>query len=303
VRLWVREPARAEELRARGENAKYLPGVPLPASVQPTARLEEAAREADAIIVAVPSEHARGTYRELGRHVKAGAVLISATKGFELERLLRMSEVAAEEVPAARVTVLSGPSFAQEVAQEQPTAVVVASTDVAAAEEVQRALSNRRFRVYSSQDVVGAETAGALKNVIAIAAGILDGIGYGHNTVAALITRGLAETSRLAVAMGGRPDTLAGLAGLGDLVLTCTGGLSRNRRLGQALGAGRTLAEALSASPMVAEGIRTTIAACELAARHAVEMPIAAQMRRVLHEGLAPREAVDALMLRSLKRE
>jgi glycerol-3-phosphate dehydrogenase (NAD(P)+) len=211
--------------------------------------------------------------------------------------------VAAASLPGRRLAVLSGPSFALEVLQGQPTAVVVAAADLGVAETVQRVLSSRTFRAYSSDDVIGVEMAGALKNVIAIAAGIIDGLGYGHNTLAALITRGLAEMTRLAVAMGGRADTLSGLAGLGDLVLTCTGRLSRNRRVGQALGAGRTLDEALSGTPMVAEGVRTTLATCDLAERLGVEMPIAGEMREVLYRGKPPRTALEELMLRSLKRE
>jgi glycerol-3-phosphate dehydrogenase (NAD(P)+) len=214
-----------------------------------------------------------------------------------------MSEVAAEEMPGSPLAVLSGPSFALEVAQGQPTTVVVAASELATAERVQRAVSTRSFRAYSSDDVKGVELAGALKNIIAIAAGIVDGLGLGHNTAAALITRGLAEIGRLAVALGARPDTLFGLAGLGDLVLTCTGGLSRNRRVGQALGAGRSLGQTLASLSMVAEGVRTTLVACALAEATGVEMPIAQQMRAVLYEGKPPRKAVEELMLRSLKRE
>jgi glycerol-3-phosphate dehydrogenase (NAD(P)+) len=212
-----------------------------------------------------------------------------------------MSEVAAAEAKGRRVAVLSGPSFALEVARGLPTAVVVASRDHFVAQAVQKPLATRTFRVYSSEDVVGVELAGALKNVIAIAAGIVDGLGYGHNTVAALITRGLAEITRLAVGEGARPDTLAGLAGIGDLVLTCTGGLSRNRAVGQRLGRGQTLAEA--SAGIHPEGVRTTLAACSLAERRGIEMPIARQMRAVLYESKPPREALDELMLRSLKRE
>jgi glycerol-3-phosphate dehydrogenase (NAD(P)+) len=197
--------------------------------------------------------------------------------------------------------VLSGPSFALEVAKALPTAVVVASDDHAVAERVQRALATRTFRVYSSEDVIGVELAGAVKNVIAIAAGIVDGLGYGHNTVAALVTRGLSEISRLAVALGGRPDTLAGLAGLGDLVLTCTGALSRNRTVGQRLGRGQPLAEACAG--IHPEGVRTALAACALSEREGIEMPITRQMKAVLYEGRPPRAALEELMLRSLKRE
>ena len=212
-----------------------------------------------------------------------------------------MTEVAAAEAPGRALAALSGPSFALEVAKALPTAVVVAAADHAVAERVQRALATRSFRVYSSEDVVGVELAGALKNVIAIAAGIIDGLGYGHNTEAALITRGLAEISRLAVALGARPDTLAGLAGLGDLVLTCTGALSRNRTVGRRLGRGQPLAEACAG--IHPEGVRTTLAACALAEREGIEMPIARQMKAVLYEGKPPREALEELMLRSLKRE
>jgi glycerol-3-phosphate dehydrogenase (NAD(P)+) len=230
-------------------------------------------------------------------------LLVSATKGIETESLMRMSQVAEAELPGRPLAVLSGPSFALEVAREQPTAVVVAARETACAEALQRALSSRSFRAYSSDDVVGVELAGAVKNVVAIAAGIVDGLGYGHNTVAALITRGLAELSRLVVALGGRAETAAGLAGLGDLVLTCTGALSRNRRVGQALGRGASLAEATAGSLMVAEGIHTTLAACRLAERAGVELPISQQMKAVLYGGKPPREAVDELMLRTLKRE
>ena len=302
VWLWSRDPAQAEEIRDRRLSSRYLPGIALPA-LDATSDLAEAARGAEVAIVAVPSEFFRGTIRALRPHLGAGTTLVSATKGLELGTLRRMSEVAAEEVPGRPVAVLSGPSFALEVAQGQPTTVVVAASALAVAEAVQRAVSSRSFRAYSSDDVVGVELGGALKNVIAIAAGIVDGLGYGHNTVAALITRGLAEMSRLAVALGARPDTLSGLAGLGDLVLTCTGSLSRNRRLGQALATGHSVGEALAELHMVAEGVRTTQAACALAERAGVEMPIAQQMRAVLYEGKAPREGVDELMLRTLKRE
>lgn len=302
-RLWVREPDRAHSINTDRENPAYLPGMPLPTGLTASTDLAEVVADADTVIVAIPSEFCRGVYRQLRSQLARGAVLVSATKGIELETLRRMTEVAAEEAPGHALAALSGPSFALEVAQQQPTAVVVASVDPVVAESVQKALSTPSFRAYSSSDVVGVELAGALKNVIAIAAGILDGLGYGHNTVAALITRGLAEITRLAVAMGGRADTLSGLAGLGDLVLTCTGSLSRNRRVGQALGRGQSLAEAVRGTAMVAEGVNTTLAACALAERAAVDMPIARQMRAVLHEDKSPRDAVQELMLRSLKRE
>jgi glycerol-3-phosphate dehydrogenase (NAD(P)+) len=301
VRLWIREPDVVAAVNERRENTVYLPGVELPAGLRATSRLDEALSGAETVFVVVPSEFCRGMYRQAGPLAPAGATFVSATKGLEVDTLRRMTEVAAAEAPGHPLAVLSGPSFALEVAKGLPTAVVVASADHAVAEALQRPLATRAFRVYSSEDVVGVELAGALKNVIAIAAGIVDGLGYGHNIVAALITRGLVEISRLATALGAKPDTLAGLAGLGDLVLTCTGALSRNRTVGQRLGRGLPLAEA--AAGIHPEGVRTTLAACSLADRNGVEMPIARQMKAVLHEGKPPREAVDELMLRSLKRE
>jgi glycerol-3-phosphate dehydrogenase (NAD(P)+) len=301
VRLWARRPDAAAEIAA-GTNVIHLPGVALP-PLATTTDLHAAAEGAEAVLVVVPSEFARSTYRGLRSAAGAGAIVVSATKGFELPSLRRMSEVAADELPGRPLAVLSGPSFAAEVAAGQPTTVVVASADLEVAEIVQKAVSTRTFRAYSSDDVVGVELGGALKNVIAIAAGIVDGLGYGHNTVAALVTRGLAEMTRLSVASGARPDTLAGLAGLGDLVLTCTGTLSRNRAFGQSLGSGATVEQALGEKRTVVEGIRSTAAACDLAARAGIEMPIATHMRSVLYEGKPVREAVDELMLRSLKRE
>jgi glycerol-3-phosphate dehydrogenase (NAD(P)+) len=301
VRIWIREPELVAAINERRENTAFLPGVALPEGMRATSRLDEAIADAEAILVVVPSEFCREIYRQLGAFAAKDAILVSATKGLEIGTLLRMSEVAAEEAPGRPIAVLSGPSFAAEVAAGLPTAVVVASRQPGVAEAVQRPLATRSFRVYSSEDVVGVELGGALKNVIAIATGIVDGLGYGHNTVAALITRGLVEITRLAVAEGARPDTLAGLAGLGDLVLTCTGGLSRNRAVGARLGQGLPLGEA--AAGLHPEGVRTTLAACALAERRGIEMPIARQMRAVLHEGKQPRLAVDELMLRSLKRE
>ena len=300
VRIWIREPDVAAAVNEKHENPVYLPGVELP-ELRATSRLGDALADAEAVFVVVPSEFCRGVYGEAGRIAPPEAVFVSATKGLEVDTLRRMTEVAAAEAPARALAVLSGPSFALEVGKGLPTAVVVASADHGLAESVQRALATRAFRVYSSEDVVGVELAGALKNVIAIAAGIIDGLGYGHNILAALITRGLVEITRLAVALGAKPDTLAGLAGLGDLVLTCTGSLSRNRTVGQRLGYGMSLADA--AAGIHPEGVRTTLAACALAERTGIEMPIAREMRAVLYEGKAPREALDELMLRSLKRE
>jgi glycerol-3-phosphate dehydrogenase (NAD(P)+) len=303
VRLWARDPAVAAAINQRRVNPDYLPGVELPGGIAATSDLAAAAAGAPIVFVVIPSAFCRETYRRLAAAARADAVLVSATKGLETDTLQRMTEVAGEEAPGHPLAVLSGPSFALEVARAQPTTVVVASSEPAVAERVQRVVSSETFRAYTSDDVIGVELAGALKNVIAIAAGIVTGLGYGHNTVAALITRGLAEMSRLVVALGGRADTLAGLAGLGDLVLTCTGALSRNRQVGQALGAGRSLAEAISSTHMVAEGVRTALAACALADRAGVELPIAREMKAVLHEGKDPRTALTDLMLRSLKRE
>ena len=301
TRLWVRSRALASGIVERRENPGYLPGIELPPGLRATASLADAAADAEALVIAVPSEYCRELYRQLAGIAPKSALLVSATKGLESDTLLRMSEVAALEAPGRALAVISGPSFALEVAKQLPTAVVVASADHAVAERVQRALATRSFRVYSSEDVVGVELAGAVKNVIAIAAGIVDGLGYGTNTVAALVTRGLAEISRLAVALGGRPDTLSGLAGLGDLVLTCTGALSRNRTVGQRLGRGQSLGEA--GAGLHPEGVRTTLATAALAERHGIDMPIVRQMRAVLYEGKPAREALEELMLRSLKRE
>ncbi len=301
VRLWVRGSERAAAINDRHQSPTYLPGVSLPEGLRAETDAPAVITGAEMVLVVIPSAHFREACRPLAATWPKDAICVSATKGIEIGTRRRMTEVAGEELPGGSFAALSGPSFALEVAKGLPTAVVVASRDLAAAESVQQALATRTFRVYSSDDVVGVELGGALKNVIAIAAGIVDGLGYGHNTVAALITRGLAEITRLAVALGGRPDTLAGLAGLGDLVLTCTGVLSRNRHVGQALGAGRTIEEATAG--VVAEGVRTTLAACALAEAAGIEMPIARQMRAVLHEGKPPRAALDELMLRSLRRE
>jgi glycerol-3-phosphate dehydrogenase (NAD(P)+) len=309
VRLWLRDSDVAAQISESRENRAYLPGIEVPAGVAPTTVLDEAVAAAELALVVIPSQFCRGVYRELRACLPARVGLVSATKGLELDTLKRMTEVAAEELPGHPLAVLSGPSFAVEVAHGQPTAVVAASRDAAFAEALQRAVSTPAFRAYASDDVVGVELAGALKNVTAIAAGIVDGLGMGHNTAAALVTRGLAEIARVGVARGGRADTFSGLAGLGDLVLTCTGALSRNRRLGQALGRGRSLAEATrsladaAGHTMVAEGVTTTLAAVSLAYEAGIEMPIAAAMKEVLHEGRAPRAAVQELMSRTLKRE
>jgi len=251
----------------------------------------------------MPSHLARGLYQRMLPGLNESMVFVSATKGLENHSLLRITEVIREVVGTSRVAVISGPSFAREVARFEPTAVVAAAIEPGLAETVQAAFSGPTFRVYTSSDPIGVEIGGSIKNVVAIGAGVLHGMGLGHNAMAALITRGLAEMTRLAVAMGGKPQTLAGLAGLGDLVLTCTGDLSRNRTVGVELARGRKLDEIVSSMKMVAEGVKTTDAAVDLAKRHAVEMPIAEQMYEMLHAGSSPQEAIRRLMERSLKGE
>jgi glycerol-3-phosphate dehydrogenase (NAD(P)+) len=256
------------------------------------------------IVWAVPSHGTRDTLRQIAHAVQPATVVVSATKGLERVSWARMSQVLSEELPAGcPVVVLSGPSFAHEVARELPTAVVAAATDAAARLHVQQEFRGKRFRLYASDDVVGVEIGGAYKNVIAIAAGVVEGLGLGHNALAGLVTRGLAEMTRLAVAMGGRPDTLAGLSGLGDLVLTCTGGASRNHHLGIELGQGRALADILSGSRMVAEGVNTAKAILALGATAGVELPIATQMADVLAGRTHPLAATEVLMLRPQRAE
>jgi glycerol-3-phosphate dehydrogenase (NAD(P)+) len=304
VRLWGRDEKLVDEMRARMANAVYLPDVTLPKGVSVTFDLMQALDHADLVVLAVPSHGCRAVLRAAAPHIKPGATMISATKGLEAETLLRLSEVITEEVgPAHPVVALSGPSFAIEVAHELPTAVVVASSHAGAIEIVQTEFRGPYFRLYASDDVIGVEIGGALKNVIAIAAGVVEGLGLGHNALAGLITRGLAELTRLACAAGGRRETLAGLSGLGDLVLTCTGNLSRNRHVGIELARGRELDEILAGMKMVAEGVRTTGAALTLGARHGVELPITTQMAEVLAGRADVRSALDALMLRRQRAE
>ncbi len=304
VRLWARDRALVEEMATRRANAVYLPDVTLPESVSVTHALPEALRDAELIVSAIPSHGCRGVIHLAAPSFAPGAVIVSATKGLEAESLLRMSEVIAQEAGLGHpVVVLSGPSFAAEVAQQLPTAVLAASHDARAIELVQHEFRGSYFRLYGSDDVVGVELGGAMKNTIAIAAGVVEGLGLGHNALAALITRGLAEVTRLAVAAGGRRETLAGLSGLGDLVLTCTGNLSRNRHVGIELARGRSLPAILAGMKMIAEGVRTTGAALALGARHGVELPIATQMAEVLEGRADVRSALDTLMLRRQRAE
>lgn len=304
VPLWVYEADLARSMAETRENSIYLPGFPLPLGITPTNDL--VAVQADLVVVAVPSHALRATLEQLRPHLPSRAEIVLATKGLERQSLLRVSEVALgalgpESEP--RLATLSGPTFAREIAAGEPAAVVMAAHDLALAQRLQQRFSSSTLRLYTSTDVVGVETGAALKNVIAIAAGICQGLGLGSNTRAALIARGLAEMTRLAVAMGGHSETLAGLAGLGDLVLTCTGELSRNRAVGIGLGQGRRLGEIMAATPMVAEGVQTTAAAAALARRHAVDMPITEQMRQVLFEDKPPRDALQDLLRRALKAE
>jgi glycerol-3-phosphate dehydrogenase (NAD(P)+) len=306
VRLWAHEKAVREAIATRHINDLFLPGQSIPETVTAPATLPEALEDAEIVVSVMPSPHCRGLFQQMRPSLKPAMIFVSATKGLEEGTLLRMSEVISSVVASdggfpPRIGALSGPTFAREVARGDPTAITIASQDVALAETVQREFSDPRFRVYTNTDVAGVELGGALKNIIAIAAGICDGLGLGHNSIAALITRGLAEISRLVVACGGRQETMAGLAGLGDLVLTCTGGLSRNRSVGVELGRGQKLPEIIAG--MHAEGVFTTHAAVELARARGVEMPITSQMDAILHQHKSPREAIHELMTRSGKSE
>ncbi len=309
IRLWAHEKEVRESIAARHVNELFLAGESIPECVSATGNLEEALREAEIVVSVMPSQHCRRLFQNMRPYLKPGMLIVSATKGLEETTLLRMTEVIAQIVELdggfhPRIGALSGPSFAKEVARGDPTAITIASLDAELAETVQREFSHPRFRVYTNDDVTGVELGGALKNIIAIAAGVCDGLGLGHNSIAALITRGLAEITRLVVACGGRQETMAGLAGLGDLVLTCTGGLSRNRSVGVELGRGRKLAEIIAGMHgMVAEGVFTTHAAVGLARARRIEMPITEQMYAILHQGKSPRDAIHDLMTRSAKSE
>ena len=306
ISLWVHNAALAESMRRVRENQAYLRGQPLPARVHITPEIDKALSGAAIVLGAIPAAHARAVYSVAACHVAAHTIFVSATKGLEPATHERVSQVIADVIPttlAPRIAVISGPSFAPEAARGEPTAVVVASPDAALASELQEEFAAPNFRLYTNDDLLGVELAGAMKNVIAIAAGACKGVGLGSNSLAALITRGLAEMSRLAVAVGARPETLSGLAGLGDLVLTCTGALSRNRHVGLELGKGRALHEILAEMRMVAEGVGTTAALLALAQDVGIEMPITEQVNAVLHQGKSPREAVCDIMERPLKKE
>lgn len=301
--LWSHSPSLAEELNETGENLTYLPGFILPADIRVTSDLIAAIFEADFLLCVMPSQHLRGILSQISPLLTKKQVILSASKGIEETTFLRMSQVIASitDNPCA---VLSGPSFAQEVAAGSPTAIVAASNDIHLAQIIQREFSSSTFRIYTNDDVVGVELGGALKNVIALASGVVRGLNLGHNSSAALITRGIAEITRLSVACGGRRQTLAGLSGIGDLVLTCTGELSRNRAVGIELGRGRPLDQILSSmGGKIAEGVRSTTAALGLAARYEVEMPITAQVDAILHRGRQPSDAMRDLMSRPSRDE
>jgi glycerol-3-phosphate dehydrogenase (NAD(P)+) len=296
--LWSHSPALAEHLTDTGENLPYLPGFTLPMDVHVTSDLPRAIIEADVLLCVTPSQFLRETVAHIAPMLTPNQIVLSASKGIEEGTNLRMTQVIAS-ITDNPCGVLSGPSFAQEVAAGQPTALVIASSSLTIAQSIQRDFSSTSLRLYTNDDVAGVELGGALKNVIALSSGIIAGLGLGSNTSAALITRGIAEITRLAVACGGRRQTLAGLAGVGDLVLTCTGSLSRNRSVGIELGKGRKLPDILAGmNGKVAEGVRSTAAALGLAARYAVEMPIAEQMDLILHKDKSPRDAIRELMAR-----
>jgi glycerol-3-phosphate dehydrogenase (NAD(P)+) len=304
VLLWAHDPDVAEGIRQARRNPVYMPAIELDARINATQSIEEAARFSESLFMVVPSHHYRRVLGELAPHM-AHADVISGTKGIENETLETMSQVSAQVLgeKLRSFAVLSGPTFALEAARGDPTVAVVASSDDGFAHAAQGMLSGGTFRLYRTDDVAGVELAGSLKNVIAIAAGVLEGLGLGSNTNAALVTRGLHEMTKLGIALGGRLETFAGLAGMGDLVLTCTGALSRNRRVGVELGRGKTLEQILGETREVAEGVKTAKAAQALAKRHGIEMPITTEMYRVLYEKESPRGAIQRLMTRSLKAE
>ena len=306
IRLWTYEADLAARIEATRENDVYLRGLRVPQKVDVMTDLARALAGADIVLGVMPSRYARSLYSAMLPHLDPSMIFVSATKGLETGTLLRISEVIAQVVGQRfepKVAVLSGPTFAREVARGEPAAVVIASADPDTASSVQAAFAGPTFRLYTNQDTIGVEVGAALKNVIAIAAGVCHGLGLGNNTLAALITRGLAEITRLAAAMGGQPRTLAGLAGLGDLVLTCSGDLSRNRMVGIELARGRRLADILGSMPMIAEGVETCDAAVALGQKFDVDLPIIHQMHAVLHLAKSPQPAVRDLMERSLKGE
>lgn len=305
VMLWAHDPRVAEAIASTRSNPVYLPAAQFSPLVKVTNSLAEAAKFSDTVLMVTPSHHYREVLHEMSPLFSGPVRVLSATKGIENESLQRMSEVTADVLgrQLAAFATLGGPTFALEISRGDPSAAVIASHDEQFAAELQEKLSHRSFRCYRTIDVVGVEIAGSLKNVIAIAAGVIEGIGLGSNTMAALVTRGLTEIRRLGVALGASPDTFAGLAGMGDLVLTCTGALSRNRRVGVRLGQGKHLEEVLAETRLVAEGVRTCKSATELAQKLGIDMPITFEMYRLLYESETPRNAIQRLMTRALRSE
>ena len=303
VTIWAREPDVVEHINTTHANPRFLAGVTLDRAVRASTDVCGAVRDAELVVHAAPSHVLREVMRAAAPGIAGNSIQAIATKGIEPESLVLMGDVVMQELPGRSVVAISGPSFALEVARRQPTAVVAASTDPSASATVQRAFSTRTFRVYTTDDIRGVELAGAVKNVMAVATGIAEGLGLGLNPRAALITRGLAETTRLGVALGARPETFAGLAGLGDLVLTCTGALSRNRSVGVEVGKGRALEDILAGTETVAEGVRNARSTVALASRAGVNMPIAEAVHRVLFESQPPDEAIAELMQRELRAE
>lgn len=306
VRLWARNNAVADEINSFGFNSRYLPGCKLPSALRATSDLADAVADVDLIAVAVPSHGFREVFAQIVPMIPTRVPVVSLTKGIEQETLLRMTEIIAGLLPdhdPKQIGVLTGPNLASEIAAEQPTAAVIAVGDTQAAGRIQEVFMGPLFRVYTNDDVVGSELGGALKNVMAIAAGMSDGLGFGDNTRATLITRALAELTRLGVRLGGRPGTFAGLAGMGDLIATCVSDKSRNHRVGFGMAQGRSLDDVIDEMKMVAEGVKTTRAVLDLAEKFDVEMPIATHVGKVLYDGLGPREAMLSLMTREAKPE
>ncbi len=305
VSLWVREPDVCATILSDRENRAFLPGVTVPEGVRPTTDIEESLDGREIVALAVPSQYLRDVAGRCGPHIAPGAAVVSLVKGLENGTLLRMTQVLSQALPASRdrLAVLSGPTFSGEIARGMPAGATVASEDPDVAAVLQAAFSGKRFRVYAGTDVTGIEIGGALKNVMAIAAGMSDGLGFGHNARALLISRGLAEISRLGVRLGADPQTFYGLSGLGDLVLTCTGDLSRNRTVGMRIGKGERLADILAGMQMVAEGVMTANAAVDLSRRTGVAMPISEQVHLILKEGKDVRAAVTELLSRALRKE
>lgn len=303
VRLWGRDPQRAERINRERENARYMPGVPLSERITAGSDPAWPFEAAELVVAAIPCQHIRGVWEQLGPHITPDMPVVSTTKGIENDTLLRPSEILTQTSVARDVAVLSGPTIAHEVARGLPASVVLACASRSVAARVQEGLSNEAFRVYTNDDLIGVELAAALKNVIAIAAGAIDGLGFGDNAKAALVARGLAEITRLGVAMGAKPETFAGLAGVGDLVTTCISPHGRNRSAGERIGAGVPVAEVIAGTPSVIEGIPSTRSVMALARREGVEMPITQAVGRVLFDGVPPAEAVRGLMTRELKSE